>query len=462
MKFKFIIPLIAIVASLFVACEDASTNLGIEIQPVSDGILLDAATFTLNTETFPVARIVSKPDSLLLGKYIDDFLGTSYADIITQLRLPTTEFRYMDPSVATTVADSVVLHLGFSSYFGVNTAPIEVSVYELKKALSDSETYYSDIDPAEYVDFSKKLNAMPELLTIKDGVSGKIQKSLDIKLSDEFLSRFFTTDPTIFSGQEAFQNFFKGLYVTTDFGSSAMINVNSLSLTLYYHYTLNDDPTKAKIKGYHDFHANTEIVKVNRIQYYLSGTLKINPEDEFNYIVSPSTYQTKVRIPMDSIRRCIDASLGDKVLDVNSTILKLNVQDRKVWGANSIIPYVESMLLIKEDAVDEFFKERQLPSDTVAFLADLDKENITSTTFTYHYTFYDLASLIEHELKKDSKQEFLDMVLIPVRVTRVASGSSSQMIISEINPATQMQAVSIFSGKNKENPMRLEIVFSGY
>ena len=45
MKFKFIFPLIVIVASLFVACEDASTSLGIEIQPVSDGILLDATTF---------------------------------------------------------------------------------------------------------------------------------------------------------------------------------------------------------------------------------------------------------------------------------------------------------------------------------------------------------------------------------------------------------------------------------
>ncbi len=459
MKLKFIIPIIAFIAALFVACEDSSTNLGKEIQPVSDRILLKADTFHLSSETFPVESIVSKPDSLLLGKYIDDFLGTSYADILTQLALPTTEFKYLDPSIATTVADSIVVRLGFSSYFGVDLAPIEVSIYEMKEALRENESYYSDIDPSEYVDFSKKLNNKPELLTIKDGVSGKIQSSLNVKLSDEFLQRFFTTDPTVFSSQEAFLNFFKGLYITTDFGSSAMININNLSMTLYYHYTLNDDPTKAKVKSYHNFPANSEVVKVNRIQYPFR-TLQLNPADEYNYVASPSNYQTKVRIPLNRIRERV--SVGDKVLDVNSTILKLNVQDRKDWGVSSIIPYVGSMLLIKESALDKFFKEHQLPSDTVAFIANLGRENITATTYTYNYTFNNLANLIENELKKNSTAEYLDMVLVPVSLKEVTSLSSTQTVISEVNQATQMQAVSIFSGKNKQTPMRLEVVYSGY
>ncbi len=459
MKFKFIIPVIALIATFFVACEDSSKTLGMEIQPVSDRIVLKADTFHLSSETFPVQRIISKPDSLLLGKYIDDFLGTSYADILTQLALPTTEFRYLDPSVATTVPDSIVVRLGFTSYFGVNTAPIEISIYEMKKELSESESYYSDIDPTEYVDFSKKLNHKPELLTIRDGMTGEIQTSLIIKLSDEFLNRFFTTDPTIFSSQEAFQKFFKGLYITTDFGSSAMINVSNLSMRLFYHYTLNNDPTKAKVKSYHNFSANSEIVKVNRIQYPFR-TLVLNPNDEFNYIVSPSNYQTRVRIPLKRIRERVN--VGDKALDVNSTILKLDVRDRKQWEASSVIPNVRNMLLIREDAADKFFKENQLPSDTLAFIANLDSTNITATTFKYHYSFNNLANLIEYELKKDSDQEYLDMLLVPVSLIQTVSAYSSQTVISEVNQATQMQAVSIFSGKNKQTPMRLEVVYSGY
>ena len=459
MKLKFIFPLFILLAVFFTSCDNSSENIGVDIQPTGDKISLKVDTFHLSSETVPVDKIVSKPDSLLLGTFIDDFLGTTRADILTQLALPTVNYTYLDESVAITIPDSIVVNMAFSSYFGVSTSPIEISIYEMKKALNDKENYYSNIDPSSYVDFSQKLNAAAELLTIKDGLTGKKNTQLSIKLSDAFLQRFFTKNPSIFTTQANFVNFFKGLYVTTDFGSSAMVNIRNLSMTLHYHYVYKNDPTQAKIKGYHTFPANSEVVKVNRIQHPFR-TLTVSPADEFNYLASPANYHTKVRIPLARLRQRVKT--GDKHLDVNSAILKINVQDRSKWGTGSIIPYISGMLLIKESAMDDFFTKHQLPVDTVSFITTLGYENITATTYKYNYTFNNLANLIESELKKNSTEEYLDMILVPVSLLQMASSGYSQSSLSEVNQSTQMEAVSIYSGKNKEIPMKLEVVYSGF
>ncbi len=459
MKIKFLFPLVVLLVVLFVSCDNSEDNVGIEIQPSADKITLNSDTFHLSTETTPVDHIVSQPDSMLLGTFIDDVLGTTRADILTQLALPTLNFTYLDESVATTTPDSAVVTIDFDSYFGVSTSPVEISIYEMKKALNENENYFSSIDPSLYVDFKKKLNAASELLTVRDGLTGVKNTQLSVKLSDEFVQRFFTKNPSVFASQENFMNFFKGLYVTTDFGSSVMVNVKSLSLTLYYHYIYKNDPIQAKIKGYHTFPANAEVVKVNRIQHPLR-TLTTTPADEFNYLASPANYLTKVRIPMGRIRQRIKTA--GKQLDVNSAILKVNVQDRSKWGTSSIIPYVSSMLLIKESDLDNFFVKHQLPVDTASFVAMLGYENITATTYKYNYTFNNLNNLIENELKKNNTDEYLDMVLVPVSLVQSSSSSYSQSVLIEVNQSTQMEAVSIYSGRNRDIPMKLEVVYSGF
>lgn len=458
MKFKFIFCMaIIMIAISFNACENVADNLGVSIQPTADKIYLSQDTFHLMSETVPVDNIISIPDSLLLGTFIDDNLGTTRADILTQMALPSTGFTYLDESVAKTTPDSVVLKMYFDTYFGLTNSPFEINVYELKKGLIKSQNYYSNLDPAEYVDFSKKLNANSELYTVKNGLTDAILSNISIKLSDDFLNRFFNKNPQIFKSQADFLNFFKGLYITTDFGSSTLINIKNLYITLYYHYIYNNDTSV--IKSYHSFPANSEIVKVNRVMHP-NRTLVLSPDDEYNYVVSPANYQTKVRIPLARIRQRINSKIGNKELSINSAILKLNVQDKSLWGSNSIIPYVSNLLLIKQSALNDFFKKHELPSDTVALVAALSSESVTATTYKYSYMFNNLVPLIKNEIKKNNTDEYLDMVLVPVNAA--ISSTTTSNTITSINQNTQMQGVSIYSGKNKDIPMKLEMVFSGF
>lgn len=458
MKSKLILLIAVFTTLFFVSCEDSANNLGTEIQPNDDRIVLKADTFHLDTETLPVDYIVSKPDSLLLGTFIDDVLGTTRADIITQLSIPTEDFRYLDSSVATTKPDSAVLTLSFRSYFGVNTSPIELSVYELNKSLDKKETYYSNIEPEEYVDLSKKLNGNNELFTVKDGISGKIQRSVSIKLSDEFMNRLFTMDPEKYSTQEKFEEFFKGLYVTTNFGSSTMLNVTSMVLTLHYHYVYHNDPMQAKIKSYHEYPVNDEIVKVNRVQH-VHRSYEIENQSKFNLIASPSNYLTKLRIPIGRIKERID--VGDKNLDINSVILDIKAQDIEEWNNGSIVPNVSDLLLIREDLVDEFFSNHQMPKDTTSFITSLVQKSISTSKFAYSYKFDNLSKLIRYEMDKESDKDYVDMVLVPVTIKQLTQ-SNGQTIITSIVQATTLEATSIFGKYNREDPIRLEVVYSGY
>jgi hypothetical protein len=51
-----------------------------------------------------------------------------------------------------------------------------------------------------------------------------------------------------------------------------------------------------------------------------------------------------------------------------------------------------------------------------------------------------------------------------VDVYKTTSGSyySTSTTINEVRQNTQLQAVSIYSGKNKKIPMKLEVVYSGF
>ena len=132
MKFRKFISILALIALIFISCDDEADNLRKQIQPGSDEIIVQADTFHLSTQTIQVESIISRPDSFLLGEFEDNILGTTKADILAELRLFKDGYTYLNPSVATTKADSVVMTLFFSSAFGNANSPLHISVYELK------------------------------------------------------------------------------------------------------------------------------------------------------------------------------------------------------------------------------------------------------------------------------------------------------------------------------------------
>jgi len=458
MKFKFVFTILAIISVLFVACDDSATNLGKEIQPINDQIYLKTDTFHLSSETYAVDNIISRPDSFLLGTFVDKVYGTTRADILGQVYFPK-NYKYYDSSIAVTEPDSVNLLLVFNSSFGSEKSPMEISVYELKETLQYMENYPSNLDPSLYVDYNKILGK--GVMTVVNAVDSTRNTSVSIKLSADFVKRFFSTDPSIFSSEANFYNFFKGLYITSiNFGSATMLNISGIYLNLYYHYTYKSDGKV--VKGSLTFPASLEAKQVNRI-FHPERTLVLSPDDEVNYISSPANYYTRVNIPLKRIRERVN--VDGKHLMVNSAILRLDAVDKK--GTSTELPYINNMLLVKESALNNFFKDRKLTSDTCAFLAKVDSSYVSSAeVYKKFYTFNQLATLINTELSKPlaEQKDNLTMVLVPVSpgYTTTSSSSSTIPTPTSINQNSQLEAVGIYSGKNKKIPMKLEVVFSGF
>ncbi|HNX88118.1 MAG TPA: DUF4270 domain-containing protein [Paludibacteraceae bacterium] len=462
MKFKFVFSLLILASVFFASCDDSALNLGENIQPTSDKISIKADTFHLTTETYMVDYIYSTPDSFLLGTYIDNVLGTTRADILTQFYYPT-DYKFLDKSVAVATPDSVKLYMTFDSYFGLRTSPMEISVYELQDSLRMKENYRSDINPANFVNFGKRLNAENEgIFTVYDVKDDADNTSVSVKLNNDFLNRFFTSDPAVFASDRNFLNFFKGLYITTDFGSTTLLNVSGVYLMLYYHNTYSKDGSTSKVTL--TFPAsNLEVKRVNRITHP-SRSANFTQNDGINYISSPANCYTRVKIPIEKMRSRLTLP-ANKHRIINSAILQVNVVDKDTIGTR--LPYVKNMLLVKEDELDDFFKNNKLPTSGSSYLVSLDSTSLTSTTYEYHYTFNGLSTLIDAELKNPAeshKDGYVNMVLVPVDVNKTTTSSyySSSTTINSVRQNTQLQAVGVYSGKNKKIPMKMEVVYSGF
>lgn len=457
MKLKLLFILATLISLTFSSCGDALTSdLVQKIQPEDDLIIVERDTFHIQTETVEVPNIISRPDSFLLGSFKDEFYGGTKADVLAQLYYPV-KYKYMDADVAETTADSAVVTINYtaSSFFGATNSPVEFSVYELKKSLNFSSNYFSDINATEYADFSKLMGKSVETIDSATVDSRTELNSVRIKLSSEFLQRFFTKDETIFQSDENFFNFFKGVYVTTTFGKATLLNVDNIQLNLYCHYKYKSNGSEVKFTL--NFPASKEVKRVNRVEHYEKNA-NVLTDKNLNYVCSPSNYYTKVRIPVGRLRQRVKVS-GNKNLVVNSSIIKMYVADKDTLGTK--LPYVANMMLFKgnTDELNTFFKNKSLPTDSTAFITSVNYEATSATTLRYFYSFDGLAKLIESEIKKANGVEYLDLLLVPVKLKY---SSSSSTTVSEVIPSYSMEGAAIYSGKNNRIPMKMEVVFSGF
>ena len=291
------------------------------------------------------------------------------------------------------------------------------------------------------------------------------------RLKDDFCNRFFAIKD--FSDQSRFNQQFKGLYITSEFGGATILHVPEISMAVYYHYNyqqLYDTTTylETDIKG---FYANSEVRQINHYEI-INTQLEILEllEDDVDFILSPGYIFTELSIPMKLMKDSILNKIGDKRAYINQALIDMEIlnvfegeadkYDRDFWAQPS-----KYMLLIKEDALHRFFTTNELPSDSCALLQSISVE-LDSLNETHYYYSYDLSTLLTQQLRNnDSKSlpDTLKMVLVPVDVsTSTLSSSSSTTTITSVKHKQTVSATAIRSANIKNNPMRLEVVYSGF
>lgn len=439
------------------SCKNDITDMGSNIQPEGDQIKVVTDTFHLTTENLFVDRIYNRPDSLLLGTFVDGKYGTTYADILARFEASFDSVGFRYPKDAE--ADSTFLILSYRSWFGSENSVMSVKAYEMNKQTLDYYTYYpTNLDVEEYLD-------MKELLGDAVFSASDSTQSIRIRLKDDFTRRLFEASRE-FKDEDDFFNRFKGLYITSSLGDATMMYLRNVSMLLYYHYdtTIGERDTTF-------VNTTTYIVDgsvVNRFQHPDTARIRqhLEAHDSINYVASPANIYAQVNVPLRRIVEQMQDSIGlDKRLIVNGAIVRVEAKDvdNKTEQSNISVPVPGNMLLMKKDEMDRFFSDNSLPTDSVVYAG------YTSADSCYNFN---IARYITREIDKAQKDEEghilipddleqLELVLVPVRITTTTS-SSNTTTISSVSQQVLINGVTIRSGNDPKRPMKIDLVYSGF
>jgi len=449
MKYNSFI-LFFVLSFLTVSCTDNLVDVGTGIQPTSDGITVGADTFHVSTQNVFIESMSTKPDSFLLGSFYDAKYGSTQADILAQVEGPI-GFKY--PAGA--VADSSYLVMRCLSWFGDGYAPLDVNVYEMnKKTFGFNDSIPTNLDPSKYTDFTLLGHNVVTARYLSVTSSDSLWKT--VKLSDSFTKKFFNDSK--YTSEKTFSDFFGGVYVKVNFGTSALLNINKLYLESYYHYPVVRNGKDTTLTGLLQFPANLNVRQVNRIVHpdMAAVKAKLQQLDSVNYISSPANIQTSIVVPLARMKQRMDAKILNKNLTMNNVVIKAEVTE--LDSSTYAQPRVVSLMIIKDSELSEFFKKNEIPSGSNAVLGTY----YSATTTTAPYYSFSIAKLIATEIKTAATKgtalpENLTLRLVPVDVTY-----NSSQVVTAVKQQNSMSGVTIRSGKNKAFPMRIHVVYSGF
>lgn len=440
------------VCALLVGCSDED-GVGSIIQPEEDFLHSYSNGLEVGTSTIKSDSVLSKSESLLLGRYVDAKFGEIKAEFLTQLDarlgggivLPDTTvvaansgmsgilnsmLQSVDEkfgliksvySPSNLTVDSVVYIIQYGSDFmGDSTSLQALSVYELTKELTNQH-YYTDVDVSEYCDKSNLLGATS--FQVKN--SREIRIPLKVELGEKLVSIYNTSSDI--KTQEDFNSFFKGVYVSHSFNRGTILNILVSGVLVYYSFdaiisTSYDGRdtvlTSSQIEDRYSINplvssiflsANKAVQRVNAIQHSdLESVYEDLQVDTLTYVFTPSGFYTAVSIPfksmMDSIR--LNAEDTSKVM-FNSVKLRFYYA-KKYWDTDLL--QSANMLLIDKKEVESFFYENKQPDGITSFVSSMDT---TAKAYIFNITAATQEKIFGGGAYGD------DLVLVPVVKTAV-------------------------------------------
>lgn len=460
-----------LIASLLIfitSCNDSNiTDMGSSIQPPGDEILVAADTFSIISSNYAVNSMFSRPDSFLLGTFYDQTYGTVHADIFAQV-----EYAKNHVYPSTTVPDSILLYIKYLKYFGDKHSPMLVNVYEMNKdtTFNYMTPYPTNLNPDLYVNKSAASALIGEKSFTAVDANGKDSTSVAIKLSNSFLQRFAGAPSDIYTDENKFLKFFKGLYITTEFGSASMLYVRQIDMIYYHHYTyitkgINGQDSTVKVNVSVPFPANPRVRQVNRFLHPDKNNIINQLEsktEQIHHISSPANIYTRVSLPLKRMQERLEGN-SSRRLAINNAKLRVDINNLNEEDFPQPIP--SNVLLIRESSLNRFFSKRELPTDSCAVLGSYAYEKDSETgEYNYYYTF-DIAGLIAYEFKQaktnnTTAPEKSDFLLVPVRLK--TSGSGNNTTITEVAQQYLLNGVTICGGNHPKKPIKAQIVYSGF
>lgn len=473
--------------ALLISCSDdvASAGAGAltddEEVRVRSGVLTGMQSSTDSLSDFVITQT---PDSFLLGEVNTAVWATIKADLMTQFACPT-GFVYPEGSQI----DSIFFMMTYTSWFAEGNSPLRISVYELDLQTFDYEQPYTssedvyaywsgDKDKTHVVVDDQVVVAAKPNDSIYSSTESKYYPVIRFKMTDQFVAKMNSIKT--FPSQNEFNEFFKGLYITTTWGASTALYVDNLTMVLYYHYpyttkTSAGTDTLVIETDAKSLYANSEVRQINRYSFPNKNQVVQQMqamEESVNFVVSPSYVYTVLHLPLSQYVDTIVSAMirpNDTLQPyINKALMRVEVLNEKNTSSSSDkwADPASYMLLIRKDSLQSFFDNHKLPSADYCVLAAYSLSLDSNYNYSYHYDF-DVSTLLYNEIHRTMRQEsttdLLDMVMIPVNVEYTTTTSSSgTSVVSQVKINQTITYTEIQSAQFLSDPLDIDVVFSGF
>lgn len=463
MKNKFL--LIGIAALALVGCNDELNLVGPSIQPESDQLIVYADTFELKAKTFEVESIYSRTTRALLGNFEEDLFGTLKADYMCQFYCPE-DFKFKHTPIDDKI-DSSEFRIVYYSALGDSLAPMNAQLFQLNKTLP--KEFYTNVNPNEYYSKSDLLGeklytsvdmSLPD--SIKNLIAlGKYASNVLIELPNKFGQDFYDrsrSNPENFKDQEAFNEYFKGVYVTTNFGKGNILNVSGSSITFFYKYMHEGKTSAGKDTSYvkktsEHFIVTPEVYQLNQFKNGSMEDLLI-PNDSVSYFKTPAGVFTEIEIPLKEMAEKVKGRI------LSNLLFSLTALPPVDWEYSMTIKAPEYTLLLPKDSINTFFVEKSVENNKSSFLSQNYYE-VLNKTDRREYNFGNISALLRTAIEESEKSgkpiENIKMAIVPV--DRIATQSQSGTYTTRLDNYLSPSAVKL---NIKPEALKIEIISSEY
>lgn len=411
-------------------CSDNNSLVGSGMQPEGDFITIYTDTFQITASTVKVDSLYAKTTEGLLGEFYDPLYGYLKSDYLCQFYCQDGyTFRYTPYEGK---IDSISLFIHYT-YIGDPQASMQIQAYSVTEPLN--KVYYTHFDPKTYCDMQTPLGRTvftPTSGIVSDSTTQGYVYVVEVRLPVELGQKIYDetiNNPSSFANQTAFNQFFPGIYVTTDYGSGSMLRVQQTSLSISYNHALKDVAGNDSLDvRYEYFRTTREVIQLNRVESQNDEQLLVE-DDDYTYLKTPAGIFTRLVFPAKEIASVVEGRM------LNNLAFSLKYMPQEDW-IYSLTPSPQ-LLLIPEDSLTNFFRETNTES-IIAYLshgtASLSSSTVGYDASTRTYNFGNIVNLMAYHIQQNPDED-LRVLVIPVyrETTRYFSNNTYVYTTTSLN-----------------------------
>lgn len=468
MKIKALLILtITIFMVVFISCDDDLNQIGNSIQPGGDDIFVYVDTVLITAKTVSLEdSVYARTQWGLLGDYTDPMFGNIKSDYISELYCPDNT-KFPDKTIS---IDSTFIEILSDQFLGDSISPFGIAAYRATSQLTGH--FFTNVNPKKYCDMTDPLgqgvfSIKDASFTDSDGLKAySFQLRVNNAVGQSFYDEWQNTNGGTFKNSDEFRKFFKGMYVTTNFGSGTLISINTTTLKIYLKYNgRNKADTADSIRvGLFRMAFTPEVIQLNHVQNKNPDYLFTN-SDTRTYLKSPAGVCTELTIPLAEIMK--------KAEETGKKNNKLNAANFKIKGfteeeEKSKLGRSSALLFVNKDSIKDFFYDKKMADSKTSYMMELSTSN---NTYNFVYanmrgsTSNNIANLVNYYMDyykgKDNIPD-LKYYVIPVSFDyQTSSSSSGSTIYTYSKVFNQMSPTSAVLRTDEEN-MKMSLIFSNY